>query len=711
MSERSNRIMLVEDSASQATRLIYILQHEGWEVTWAATADEAFTQLRTAKPDLVLLDFYLPGMRGDEVCRRIRMNIDSRNLPIIILTAEDANETELRGLESGADDFVVKSADPDVLLLRIRTLLQKVRKQSDILSAPESSYRSARLLAIDDSVTFLERLRPELESEGYEVECSYDGPEGLERIAKEQFDGVIIDLIMPGIDGIEVCRRIDELRKHLESPLVTVMLTGHESKEDLSRALEAGADDFVGKSSDISVLKGRIRALLRRKFFEEENRNILKELRAKELEALRERAAKEAAEARAALAEELQKTTEELKRSQAELRQANQAKDHFMAILSHELRTPLTPVLAVVSGRDTDPNLPPDLREDLAMIRRNIELEARLIDDLLDLTRITQGKLEIRCASINMRQVVEHALEICKPPGDNSGGPAIVDDFRATECTVWGDSSRLSQVLWNLIRNAVKFTPADGRITISSFNVPQAEDPTQQCLIIEVTDTGIGIEKEMLPRIFDAFEQGGRQITRQFGGLGLGLAISKAIVELHQGSLTVHSDGKGKGATFRLALPLTTVPEAAALVLPACAPASSLPRESTGPRPLHILLVEDHPDTSVTLQRLLIRRGHRVTSAISVATAVEAASAGESFDLLISDLGLPDGTGLDVIREVSERQPITGIALTGFGMEEDIRKSYEAGFRVHLTKPVDIAALDAAIADLANRRSWALASA
>ncbi len=683
--------------------MIYILEQEGWKVSWAPTAEDAFKQLRDKEPDLVLLDFYLPGMRGDEVCRRIRMNIDSRNLPIIMLTAEGANETELRGLDSGADDFVVKSADPDVLLLRIRTLLQKVRKQSDILASPEESFRSARLLAIDDSVTFLERLRPELENEGYEVECSYDGPEGLERIAKEPFDGVIIDLVMPGLDGIEVCRRIAELRKHLESPLVTVMLTGRESKEDLSRALEAGADDFIGKSGDISVLKGRIRALLRRKFFEEENRKIIQELRAKEFEAIRERAAKEAAEARAALAEELQKTTEELKRSQEELRQANKAKDQFLAILSHELRTPLTPVLAVVADREADSDIPAELREDLAMIRRNIELEARLIDDLLDLTRIARGKLEIRCAVTDMRQIVEHALEICAPAPDASG-PIIRSGFEATQCMVWGDSSRLSQVLWNLLRNAIKFTPESGKITVKAFNEEAPDDFSQKYLVVEVTDTGVGIEAEMLSRIFNAFEQGGKQVTRQFGGLGLGLAISKAIAEMHHGTLTAHSAGKGKGATFRLSLPVTRAPKVNDLVLPTCAPKSTIPLGAAEMRPLHILLVEDHADTSAALQRLLVRRGHRVTAASSVAAAAEIAAADESINLLISDWGLPDGTGRDVVQEVAKTRPIPSIALSGFGMEEDIRKSSEAGFSAHLTKPVDINTLDSAITDLVRRK-------
>ncbi|HWL54065.1 MAG TPA: response regulator [Chthoniobacteraceae bacterium] len=702
--ETSFHILLVEDSVSQATKITYILEREGLEVSWAATAEAAFRKMREEKHDLILLDFYLPGMRGDEVCRRIRMNIDRRNTPIIILTAEETSEAELRGLDSGADDFVSKSADSDVLLLRIRTLLHKVRRQSDILTAPKNHFRAARLLAIDDSVTFLERLRPELESEGYEVECSYNGTGGLERLASGCFDAVIIDVVMPGMDGIELCRRIDELRKKNQSSLVTVILSGYESKEDLSRALEAGADDFVGKSSDLAVLKGRIRALLRRKFFEEENRQILHELKTKEMEAIQERTAKEAAEARAVLADELQKTTQELKLSQAKLQQAGKAKDQFLAILSHELRTPLTPVLAVVTDRCGNPEIPVPIREDFAMIKRNIELEARLIDDLLDLTRITRNKLELNAAPTDLFPVLEHAIKICCPPESSGRIPRIDVEFEAENRVVWGDASRLSQVLWNLLRNAVKFTPVEGRITVRGYNAAALPGKNQEALVIEVIDTGIGVEKEMLTRIFDAFEQGGRQVTRQFGGLGLGLAISHAIVELHHGVLTAESPGKGKGTTFRLVLPVSSIPEAAELILPICSTERTPAEGSAGERATHILLVEDHLDTSRALQRLLTRRGHRVTPAHDVRSALKLAATSGPFDLLISDLGLPDGSGLDLIRQMLKIQPVRGIALTGFGMDDDVNQSQEAGFDLHLIKPVDMAVLESAISDLVSRK-------
>ena len=286
----SHRIMLVEDSQTQAIKLRYVLEKEGWEVIWAATAQKAMEEINQRPPDLILLDFYLPGIRGDELCRRIRMNINTRSLPILMMTVEETDEAELHGLESGADDFVPKSVDADILLLRIRTLLNKSRAQSSILGPADSYFRRAKLLTIDDSATYLEYLADQLGKEGYQVEKSESGKEGLDRLIQDSFDCVLVDLVMPELDGIEVCRRITELRPTMDNPIAVLMLTGRENKEDLTRALEAGADDFVGKSSDIAVLKGRIRALLRRKFFQEENRRILEELNNKELETVRARA-------------------------------------------------------------------------------------------------------------------------------------------------------------------------------------------------------------------------------------------------------------------------------------------------------------------------------------------------------------------------------------------------------------------------------------
>lgn len=691
MTRDTYHIMLVEDSSSQATKVMSILQAEGWEVTWASNAEKAFATLSTMRPDLLLLDYYLPGMRGDEVCRRIRMNIDSRSMPIVMLTSEENHE--LQGLESGADDFIVKSAESDLLILKLRTLLQRTRTEDRILSGTRASLRQTRVLAIDDNRAFLERIHAEFEIEGYLVETAINPEEGLERALHGSFDAVVIDLVMPKMDGIELCRRLNQERAHLETPLVTVILTGMESRENLTKALEAGADDFVGKSEDFSVLKGRIRALLRRKFFTEENARIVHELRERELEALRERAAKEAAQTRAALVEQLEEKTHELNRSRDELRQANQAKDHFLAILSHELRTPLTPILAVVSQHCESPSVPAALRKDLAMIKRNIELEARLIDDLLDLTRIVQGKLEVQSENVDLENVVRHVVETNL---SSENAATISTEFLALNTRIRGDSSRLTQVIWNLLRNAIKFTPADGHITVRLWN-------EKDQIVFEITDTGIGIEPEKLATIFEAFEQGSRQVTRKFGGLGLGLAISKAIVLRHAGTITARSEGKDKGTSFQVRLPNAAAATAGSIVLPRTTPPPSpqkiRPEEK---KALHILLVEDHPDTRDIMERLLSAQGYKITLAQGVASAAKAAAESGPFDILISDLGLEDGSGFDVIAEVSKHQSIPAIALSGYGMEADIQKSLAAGFSHHLVKPVDFGKLDEAIASLSH---------
>ena len=379
--------------------------------------------------------------------------------------------------------------------------------------------------------------------------------------------------------------------------------------------------------------------------------------------------------------------------ARAEAEAANEAKDRFLATLSHELRTPLTPVLAVVSRLETDSRLRP-VADELSMVRRNIELEARLIDDLLDMTRIARGKLELHPEIADLAKIVEHTTGMCCAPEIAAGRLRLVTDLAAGEHRVWGDPSRLTQVLWNLLNNAVKFTPAGGTITLRSRSEPER-------FVLEVSDTGVGIDREVLPHIFDAFEQGPARGPRGAGGLGLGLAISRAIAGMHGGTLVAASAGRGRGATFTLTLPdfLPRDPETGELPI-----FLGTPQEIENPKSkiqnLQILLVEDHADTAEAMAELLRLLGHRVTVAGGVAAALAAAERAEredGLDLLISDLGLPDGSGLDVMRRLSASRCLPAIALSGYGMEDDVRRSLEAGFGRHLTKPVSLQALEAAI--------------
>jgi HAMP domain-containing protein/signal transduction histidine kinase/ActR/RegA family two-component response regulator len=374
------------------------------------------------------------------------------------------------------------------------------------------------------------------------------------------------------------------------------------------------------------------------------------------------------------LAAELQKTNLELE----EKARSNLAKDHFLAMLSHELRTPLTPVLAAALALESEPALPEEIHESLQMIRRNVELEARLIDDLLDLTRIDQGKVQLNFEIVDAHSLLQTAVEICQAEIDRKHLSRSLN-LGARKVHMRADPARLQQIFWNLINNAVKFTPSEGKISISTSNDSNGQ------LRVEIADTGLGIEPESLPKIFDAFEQGGRT---QLGGLGLGLAISKALVEAHKGTITPQSAGRNKGSTFTLVFP--TCEKAEAQIAPAASP--RLPER----QPMRILLVEDHEDTNRSLTNLLRRRGYHVQSALNFQSAVNL-SANEQFDVLISDLALPDGSGIDLMQKLYSKQPLLGIALTGFGMEDDIRKSYDAGFKHHLVKPIDLNKLDSLI--------------
>lgn len=379
-----------------------------------------------------------------------------------------------------------------------------------------------------------------------------------------------------------------------------------------------------------------------------------------------------------------------LERAKKEAEDANRAKDQFLAMLSHELRTPLTPVLMTLAALRRDPHLSDDVLRDLEMLQRNVELEALLIDDLLDLTRIEHGKLELHNEAVDIHTGLDHALSILATEVA-AKNLTVTKDFRATEHHCWADGARLQQVFWNLIKNAVKFNATGGKIDIGTRN-----DDAHH-IAIAIADNGIGIEPKLQPKIFDAFEQGGQATTSKYGGLGLGLAISKRVVDLHQGAIKVESAGRDKGSTFTVTLAAmeTSLLEGPARFLedPVCAEKNC-----------HVLLVEDHEDTAQVLRRMLENAGYGVAQANSIAGARDLATK-RVFDLLISDVGLPDGSGLDLMRELHDRQGMRGVALSGFGMDEDRAASKAAGFSEHFTKPVEWGRLRATLEELAAQRS------
>jgi signal transduction histidine kinase/CheY-like chemotaxis protein len=376
-----------------------------------------------------------------------------------------------------------------------------------------------------------------------------------------------------------------------------------------------------------------------------------------------------------------------------ELIGANAAKDQFLALLSHELRNPLSPVIAMVGELEASAPDSPEVRRALEVIRRNVELEARLIDDLLDVTRISKGKLQLSLETVSVHEILQRSYEICR---EDIAAKDLRIEFRlqAERVYVKGDSARLQQVFWNLIKNSVKFTPEKGRILIETSN------PSPDAIEIRTTDTGIGIEPDKMQTIFNAFEQGQSSITRKFGGLGLGLAISKAMVAAHDGKIKAESQGKNQGATFVVTLETVAMPIVASgdgdkkpLKGPTAKRARTIKPKG------RVLVVDDHIDTCTGMRMMLERRGYRVTVAHTADQAVEKTHH-EEFDLVISDIGLPDRSGYELMQELRATKGLRGIALSGFGMENDISRARDAGFSEHLTKPINFDRLEVSIQSL-----------
>ena len=373
-----------------------------------------------------------------------------------------------------------------------------------------------------------------------------------------------------------------------------------------------------------------------------------------------------------------------------ELIDANAAKDQFLALLSHELRSPLAPVIAMVGELEAEVPDSQSVREALEVVRRNVELEARLIDDLLDVTRISKGKLQLSFETICVHQILQRAYEICRKEIE-AKNLEVEFQLRAVHTHVEGDPARLQQVFWNLIKNSVKFTPEKGRITIATLN------PVPDKIEARIIDTGIGVEHETIDKIFNAFEQGQADITRRFGGLGLGLTISKALIDAHDGKIHVQSPGKDQGSTFSVELNTVLAPVGRDGD-GQDQPVDREPKQFV-PRHRRVLLVDDHYDTCIGMKRMLERHGYEITVAHTAEQAVEKVRT-EGFDLLISDIGLPDRSGYDLTREVRLNNDLPGIALSGFGSEQDVNQAREAGFAEHLTKPVSFERLEKTIQNL-----------
>jgi PAS domain S-box-containing protein len=748
------RILLADDNADMRDYVARLLAPR-FAVIAAADGQAALDAALDKRPDLVLTDVMMPRLDGVGLLREMRADPALQAVPIILLSARAGEEARVEGIEAGADDYLTKPFHARELLAKVNSTLAlaKVRaeamareaelraERTEILESMNLAFMAMdadfRIVYLNAEAGRLHGMTPEKylgrihweafpESRGTLIETNYRRVMA-ERIAIhfENFYGpwqrwfeLNAYPMAGGRLGVffrditeykqaEAALRDSEARfRQIANTMPQMVWVTHPDgrHEYFNRRwyeFTGVPDGSLGPWPHLFHPDddARVRAQWRRCRESGEPYEIEYRLRRHDsafcwflCRALPVR------DGDGQIVRWFGTCTDidEFKRVEAALQEAktaaetaNKSKDHFLAVLSHELRTPLTPALMAVGALEHDPELPPEVREDLAMIKRNIELETKLIDDLLDLTRVTSGKLPLHIEPLDLNEEVREVCTTCRPPLRDRAIrlETILDDDAGL---IAADRARLQQVFWNVLKNAIKFTPEEGAISVTTKRIDHA-----RCEV-RVRDSGIGIPANVLPRIFNAFEQGEANVTRQFGGLGLGLAICKALVDLHHGSIRAESDGPGLGSTFIIELPSATPS-----VLEKQADAEPVEDRKSGQ--IRVLLVEDHPDTALTLSRLLHRSGFVVVRVPDVATAGAKAEA-ETFDVLVSDLGLPDGSGYDVIRRVRAHQIVPGIAMSGYGMEDDVRRTREAGFMEHLVKPIDLAKLIAAIRRVAKDR-------
>jgi signal transduction histidine kinase len=563
---------------------------------------------------------------------------------------------------------------------------------------------SVNILLVDDEPRNLDVLESILQAPDYRLVRAETAESALLLLLDTEFAAIVLDIHMPEMSGIELANLIKQRKRTQHIPII--FLTAYfQDEKDVLEGYGSGAVDYLTKPVKQEILKSKVSVFV--DLFRK-TRALATTNAALEAEIVQRQAAEAALlqannelEARVLertadlnrANEELREREAALRRSEAQAMAASRAKDDFLAALSHELRTPLNPVLLLASEAAARPTLDPEVRETFQTIATNVALEARLIDDMLDLTRITHGKLVLEMRPVDIDVILRHALSLAGAEIEKKEIRLSVR-LEASRHVVEGDEVRLKQIFWNVIENAAKFTPPGGEITVETAELPEGD-----ALVIRVTDNGIGMTEGELSRIFEAFSQGdhARQGgNHRFGGMGLGLAISQVMAKRHQGLISASSPGRNKGTTFTIQLPLApnqAVPEGDRK--------KPAPREKRG-RSCRILLVEDHKSTSAALSNLLTRRAHRVVAAATLAEA-RAAAEREDFDILISDIGLPDGNGYELMSELGNRNGLVGIALSGYGMPMDVSRSQAAGFVTHLVKPVSIEMLDNALAEACQR--------
>lgn len=527
----ARRILVIDDSVTYRSQLTEALVALGHDVREATTGEEGLALVGVFRPDAIVVDGVLPGIDGATVVRRLKTDAAARSTPCLLLTAAESAADELRALEAGADAYVRKSEDLEVILARVAALLRHARtsRAEDV----PSLLGPKRLLAVDDSLTYLEALGDQLRLEGHEVILATSGEQALDLLASRPVDCILLDLIMPGLSGQETCRRIKQAPEWRDIPLV--MLTGRDDRNAMIEGINAGADDYIAKSADFDVLKARLRAQLRRKHFEDENRRIREKLVRREAEVNYTRA--------------LEQANRELALAKEQAEKSSRFKSSFLANMSHELRTPLNAIIGfaelLYDGQVREDM--PEHKEFLGDILSSGRHLLQLINDVLDLSKVEAGKLEFHPEPVSPAVLVAEVLAVLRAPASTKNIRIDVD-IHADVGEIIIDPARLKQILFNYLSNALKFTPNEGRITVRV----QPEGP--DAFSLQVEDTGIGISPEDVRRLFAEFEQLDTGAAKKHAGTGLGLALTRRLAEAQGGTVGVRST-LGAGSTFHATLP------------------------------------------------------------------------------------------------------------------------------------------------------------
>jgi signal transduction histidine kinase/DNA-binding response OmpR family regulator len=754
-------ILMVDDNESNLFALETILQGDDRNLARAASGDEALQYLLHNDVAVILLDVRMPGISGLETAELIRGSKKTRDVPIIFLTAFDsADKQDLsKGYSLGAVDYIIKPLDPGALKSKVAVFVElykkteQVKHQAALLHEKNIELENANFQRLGKLVELGQRLTAERDPETLlQVFCDaardiLGSRNAYVRITEQDgrsvryLVGDALDVETAAREGIRqiddgvlraFCLKDKAIRVSAAARGRTKRLLNQESISSLLSAPISLLDQTIGwlylldkqDAGEFSeaderlalTLAGQLAVAYENARLYADARDHASQLLAevterkqaqeeKERLLLSEKAARLEAEKAQRLSADLLMREEE---ARADAEAANRLKDEFLATVSHELRTPLNSILGWSQLMRTG-----DLDEDsatraLQTIERNTRALAQIIDDLLDVSRIITGKLRLRVQSIELGPVVEAALESIRPATDAKNIRLEVSLDPAAG-VVSGDSSRLQQIVWNLLSNAIKFTPSGGHVEVRLDRVGSNAQ-------ITIADNGEGINAEFLPYVFDRFRQADSTFTRMHGGLGLGLAIVRHLVELHGGTVSANSQGRGKGATFAVAFPLLTTSACSGagfgLTGPAHQPYSRPAEDLSG---LRVMIVDDESDAREVIAAMLEHCGAEVIAACSTAEAVDVlagAANGSRPDVLVSDIGMPGEDGIDLIAKVRALGPerggdIPAIALTAYARAEDRARVLAAGFQRHIAKPVEPSTLAAVIAVLARRTARA----